>query len=184
MVNTPEYLNICWRTCLLPVSSGFKYPENEETSASNVFVPISQDCTVQQPSKHPSEVSLSCKSEGLNYSSAPAKCHEMSCFIGGTKNALYQNPATFIHSPCVCCCASHCWVVIRITEVEHKWYKYIGRIGGALYFLETYLKWLNGLLVCLWFRLIISAQLVNWLSLFTFINMCLNLAMSFPYIYL
>jgi hypothetical protein len=75
---------------------------------SNMFVPTSQDWTVSQPSKHPSEGSLSSKCEDLNYSNAPAKCHEMSCFIGGTKNALYLNRATFIHSPCVSCCDSHC----------------------------------------------------------------------------
>jgi len=119
---------------------GLNNPANEETSASNMFLPTSQDCTMSQPSKHPPDVPLSCKSENLNYSSAPAKCHEMSYFIGGTRNALYQNPATFIHSPCVSCCASHCWVVIRVTEVEHKWCKYIGGYGGALTFLRPTLS--------------------------------------------
>lgn len=67
------------------------------------------------------------------YKAAPCHSHQnMSCFIVGTKNALYQNPATFIYSPCVSCRVSHCWVVSRITEVEYKWCRYIGRCGWAV----------------------------------------------------
>jgi ABC-type methionine transport system permease subunit len=52
----------------------------------------------------------------------------------------------------------------------------------STYFLQTYLKRLHGLLFCLWLRFILSDKLVDWLSLFTYIKMCLNLAISFPYI--
>ena len=143
-----------------------------------MFVSTSQDCMVSQPSKHPSEVSLSWKSLNQNYSNAPTKCQEMSCFISGNKNALYQNSATFIHSPCVFCCASHCchscyWSGTQVVQVYRP-------MWWSTYFLETYLKWLHGLLFCLWLTLILSDELVDWLSLFTFIKMCLNLAISFP----
>jgi len=134
-----SWMFVAEHACFLhPV--GLNNPANEESSASNMFLPTSQDRTVSQPSKHPPKVPLSCKSENLNYSSAPAKCHEMSCFIGGTKNALYQNPATLIYIPCVSCCASHRWVVIRVSEVGRKWCKYTGRCGVALTFLRPALS--------------------------------------------
>jgi hypothetical protein len=77
------------------------------------------------------------------------------------------------------CCVLHCC---------HSYYRsgtQVVQVYRQMWWIltcDTYHKWLHGFFLCLWFRLIISAQLVHWLSLFTFVKMCLNLAISFPHI--
>jgi len=97
----------------------------------------------------------------LNLPHKTSQCHSpenMSCFISGTKNTL-PHLFTFYACPVVyplLSCHSYHRSGTQVVQVYMK-------MWWICYFLETYLKWLHGLLLCLWFGLIISAQVVNWL---------------------